>query len=78
MIAFRIDDPRQIADAIVVGSQVVGEMARSSDFTFGPLDDAELRSKLTVWVDGPDEVEAAEVLGARLIAAGIPFDGVPA
>jgi len=76
VIRLRINDPRQIADAVVVGLAVVGEMASDHDFAFGPMDDTELARDLTIFVDGADEVEAAEVLGQRLITAGIAFDGI--
>lgn len=74
MIRFRIQDPGQIADALGHAIRVAGTMGRDLDFTVGPFDDAELREQLIIFVDGPDEVEASEVLGQRLIEAGVPFD----
>lgn len=74
MIGFRIQDPAQITDALANAIRVAGTMGRTLDFTVGPFDDAELREKLVIFVDGPDEVEASEVLGQRLIDAEIPFD----
>lgn len=76
MIALRINDPAQIADAVAELIRTAAIAGRDYDFEIGPLDDKELAETLTVFVDGPDEVEASEVLGQRLIAAGIAFDAV--
>ena len=74
MIRFRIQDPAQIADALGAAIRVAGAMGRDLDFSVGPFDDKELRDGLVIFVEGPDEVEASEVLGQRLIDVGIPFD----
>ena len=74
MIGFRINDPGQIADALAEAVRTCGDLGATHSFTVGPFDDNELAEKLVVYVDGADEVEASEVLGQRLIAAGIPFD----
>ena len=76
-IAFRIQDPRQVVDAMAHALRVAGEMGRNHDFTVGPMDDKELRETLVVFVDGADEVEASEVLGQRYIQEGVAFDAVP-
>lgn len=54
--------------------RVAGTAGRYHDFTVGPMDDKELRDTLVIFVDGPDEVEASEILGQRLIEVEIPFD----
>lgn len=77
MIRFHINDPGQVADAVAEMIRTAGIAGRDYVFTMGPMDDKELARDLEVFVDGPDEVEASEVLGQRLIAAGVAFDAVP-
>lgn len=76
VIGYRIQDPAQLIDAVVVAIDVAAEMGSDHDFNIGPMDDAELTATLTLWLDGADEVEASEVFGQRLIAAGVAFDDV--
>lgn len=76
MIGYRIQDPAQLIDAVVVAIDVAAEMGANHAFDIGPMDDTELVTTLTLWLDGPDEVEASEVFGQRLIAAGVAFDDV--
>lgn len=76
MIGYRIQDPAQLLDAVLVAIDTAAEMGANHSFSIGPMDDNELRSTLTLWVDGADEVEASEVFGQRLITEGVAFDDV--
>ncbi len=77
MIRLRIIDAGQLPNAVATAITVAGEMgATGHDFVIGPMDDKALLAEQVLWVDGADEVEAAEVLGSRLAYEGVAFDGL--
>lgn len=45
------------------------------DYTVGPFDNAELATRV-IFVDGPDEVEAAQVLVDKLGANGVRWEAL--
>lgn len=72
MIAFEVLKPNDIPAAVVA---LVDAARRCGpyDFSVGPFDDKRLLSDRQVFVEGPDEVEGAELLGAALENAGVAY-----
>lgn len=71
VIEYRILKPDDLPAAWVTLVRIAAEVDGS--FDVGPTSDRDLIETMTVYVDGPDEIEAADVLATRLTDVGVAW-----